>query len=152
MIEDPNRTPPEADDLDALAALCAAATPGPWFSTDRPDGVLRVSFYPLEEDGAIAATAPSGDPAYAWWVEFPGDMEEYEGADLANAAFIAASREAVPRLVAETRALRAFRDAIDAASTAYHSGAEWADRAVTRFDRAVRVALKQCQDELDKQG
>lgn len=52
-------------------------------------------------------------------------------------------------LAEEALTLRTFRDAIDAASVAYHSGEEWADRAVTRFDRAVRVALADVQNEHD---
>ena len=95
-------------ELYAWGTLCDDATPGPWFDTDQPDGVLRVSFYPL-----VGGTVPfppvadRADHAYATWAEFPGDAESYEWPDWRNAAFIAAARSAMPRLIAEVRRLRA---------------------------------------------
>lgn len=70
------------DDLSALQKLCDALQPGPWELDDTDDAELPIRRV-LDGIGvAEAASYPSG-------------------------AFIAASREAVPKLIAEVRRLRA---------------------------------------------
>ena len=79
-------------DIDALEALERAATPGPWTATNRvrDDGVWMV-----ERDG---------DDLIA---DIDGDNHE---CDAANAALIAAARNALPELIAEVRRHRALAD------------------------------------------
>jgi hypothetical protein len=108
--------------LAELAELAERATPGPWFATDLPDGVLRVAFYPLEDGAAVWEGQPKDD-AYAHWIEFPGSMEDYEWPDLANAAFIAAARTAIPELLAEVRRLRPVAALVERAATETYLGA-----------------------------
>lgn len=70
-------------ELTRLEALAAAATPGPW----NNQGVIVLA----GEDTCIARL----------WLTHPA-----KGSEETNAAFIAASRKAVPALVAEVRRLR----------------------------------------------
>ncbi len=75
-----------SDELNALDALCAAATPGPWSSASQ------------REDGAT----------FDWyWVEAPtnGNVTS-DHLDMDDATFIAAARTALPALIAEVRRLR----------------------------------------------
>jgi hypothetical protein len=78
-------------DLDALDALAAAATPGPWFADST-------------EIGRTYGDDPTG--LIETWVAESCDIDNPEqGA--ANAAFIAAARDAVPALTARVRELEA---------------------------------------------
>lgn len=94
----------ETTDVAAIRARWAQETTA-WWWTDQPDGVLRVAFVPLTKDGAVPSLPPDGFPGCAWWVEFPGDMEEYDGADLQRAEALAAAPEDIRRLLARTDAL-----------------------------------------------
>ena len=77
------------DWLDALDALAAAATKGPWETTERPGCVRRAS-----TSMTIALCGPAhGGPT--------------------DAAFIAATRQAVPVLVAAVRAALAVCEAAE---------------------------------------
>lgn len=85
-------------EIDALLGLCEKATEGPWEADgDRIYG----------ED----AKAP-GDP----WIigttegDIPGNRRGFE-----NAAFIAAARSALPKLLAEAKRLQPLKDAVRAA-------------------------------------
>jgi hypothetical protein len=78
-------------DLDALQALCDAATPGPWMfekelATVDSYGVETVDQDPISGQAIFYAR---------------GGCASQE-----NAAFVAAAREAVPQLIAEVRRLR----------------------------------------------
>lgn len=82
-------------DLDALQALCDAATPGPW--TAERDAVYREP------------------PAYGAWRQLArmcahaeNFTNEHRWEEWHNAAFIAAARTALPELIAEVRRLRAL--------------------------------------------
>ncbi|GAA2466348.1 hypothetical protein ACFPFX_11050 [Streptomyces mauvecolor] len=98
------------EELDQLGELAQAATPVPWFVRSLDDGhamnLVAVSTTPdtglgerwpnFDHREILAATLVQHpryvDAADEWWDE--------------NAQFIAAAREAVPRLVAEIRSLR----------------------------------------------
>lgn len=71
----------DAPDLDALQALCDAATPGPW-STDAAGEVRD------EDDDVLCTTFGT----------------------VADGFFIAAARDALPKLIAEVRRLRTKLD------------------------------------------
>lgn len=80
-------------DLDALAALEAGATPGPWSSVrTEPCCVI-----PHEEHHDLYAGPPGGT----------GDNVACHTANAADAACIVATRNALPALIAEVRARRA---------------------------------------------
>jgi len=90
----PKQGPPPATplDLDALQALCDAATPGPWrchrFTADSPcDRILASEDLADEVIGAHYGEALRIDPK--------------------DAAFIIAAREALPRLIGRVRELEA---------------------------------------------
>ncbi len=93
-------------DLDRLEALAAAATPGPWTNESRrpiggPCFMVRApgrwrGFSLSETNGALPADAVGRADGLA-------TAEQR----LADATFIAATRGAVPALVAEVRRLRA---------------------------------------------
>lgn len=87
-----------------IATRWAAAVPGPWRDWEDEYGTLHIAFVP-DDDGKTPL--PEAYPAYSCGVSFPGDMEVYEGADLATAAAIAAAPEDVAALLAEVAALRA---------------------------------------------
>lgn len=82
------------DDLDRLEKLCEAATPGEWtyrdqfLLTTKGEKQLACIFLGAEED-------------YENWCK-PGTKTQVN-----NGEFIAASRTAMPELIAEVRALRA---------------------------------------------
>lgn len=101
------------DDLVQLDALSKMATPGPWYvgntGTEDP-GWVELS--PPESDESergicqvFTGTAASGLVADAGW-DSNGRLA-YNSQQQTNAAFIAAARMHVPRLLAEVRALRA---------------------------------------------
>jgi hypothetical protein len=79
----------DALDLDALQKLCDAATPAPW---DCDFGDYNVLLAPDGERVMVAA----GDRHWA--------THQF------NASFIAAARDALPKLIAEVRQLRKERD------------------------------------------
>ncbi len=85
------------DYLDRLQAICDAATEGPWEVADCglkgevPEVIRR------EPDGDWAPIAVFEDVNGQWW------CPDYEQ----NRPFIAASRTAMPLLIAEVRRLRA---------------------------------------------
>lgn len=85
------------EELTTLDALASAATAGPWQAAEGH----------TYRDGRVEHTEsfvrlPGGDVALAEEVVDPATGEPSN----ANAAFIAASREAVPALIAEVRRLR----------------------------------------------
>ncbi len=89
--------------------LADEATPGPWFGpriTDQmPPGWIGVYEADANEDGTI-------DPLPGYVIGMTGHMEEEMGAQaLADAAFIASARDAVPRLLAEVARLQALQPA-----------------------------------------
>lgn len=86
-------------DLDALDALCAATTPGPWV--------------------ADYAYSSRDDAAHAWGPGC-GDLDQVE----TDAAFIAAARSALPALVARVRALAQENATLQAENTMLH-GQHW---------------------------
>ncbi|MFD5540392.1 hypothetical protein ACFWIJ_21880 [Streptomyces sp. NPDC127079] len=104
-------------DLDEIEAICAVATPGPWFVRQLDDGhamnLLAVSTvadtgrgerWPGFDHRELIAATLVQEPRYVDC----GDARWDE-----NAAFIAMAREAVPRLVQEVRRLRELLEAAD---------------------------------------
>lgn len=93
-------------DLEALEALAAAATPGPWKTCGASDGRCACNLV-WSSDGedrhrgrwtGIVDAGPHG----------VFDRSPSREEQISNAAFIAAARDAVPELVAEVRRLRLF--------------------------------------------
>lgn len=74
-------------DLSEIEARCEAATPGKWFV--------------YHADAGPTVQVPKGWVALLDWKCCGGTLDQR-----ANATFIAAAREDVPRLVAEVRRLR----------------------------------------------
>ncbi|MEV5955886.1 hypothetical protein AB0M11_19295 [Streptomyces sp. NPDC051987] len=97
-------------DLDEIEAMCAVATPGPWFVRHLDDrhamNLLAVSTvadtgrgerWPRFDHGELIAATLVQEPRYVDCADERWDE---------NAAFIAMARDAVPRLVKEVRRLR----------------------------------------------
>ena len=86
-------------ELTAARALCEAASPGPWLASRRHLGVETSQ---VAKDGTAYG-------AMMWVVE-PSDDDDPEADRMQefdrSAAFIAASRELVPKLIAEIDRLR----------------------------------------------
>ena len=100
-----------SEQLATLQALADAATPGPWHKDPTPGMPYDVGR--VHQDGDWDETAPC-----LWLVATTnirlGNTEDAPMAGdyrfdqtIADAAFIAASRSAVPELIAEVRRLRA---------------------------------------------
>ena len=84
------------EELDSLKVMVDAATEGPWELVDKNDmGNCYIYFEGSITDRITIVTA---DPVRPWLTE-------------ENATFIAASREAVPRLIAELERARALLQA-----------------------------------------
>lgn len=82
------------DYLDQLQALCDAATPGEWHDDGR--SVERIAELGVDDDGILCGVY----------------TREYynEDRNRQNTRFIAAARDAVPKLIAEVRRLQAEID------------------------------------------
>jgi hypothetical protein len=87
--------------LDEIEARAKAATPGPWT-------VCPMDMYIFGGDGhMIASNCPMEDTWQVRGAGAEGSGQRPEGSQDANAAFIAAAREDIPRLIAEVRRLQA---------------------------------------------
>lgn len=87
-------TPVTAERLSEIAALCEAATPGPW----RQDCQIRV------------VAGPDSNPTDIIDYDHALHGEPPSASEIADLAFIAASRTAIPELLAEITRLRADLD------------------------------------------
>lgn len=123
---------------DELQKLCDAATPGPW--EWRDDGDLYSTAKKTWQDQIICTDScvypPRGNPeslreAQEYAAKHPEDDSagkyarkglEETVAEPPDAAFIAASREAVPRLLAENKQLR---EALDESDKSVGMGMDW---------------------------
>ena len=111
-------TPLSPAERDELALLCASATPGPWE-------------FSASEAGRSAVVSPPCDAEHdfgPWFTAITSCASD--DVETANAAFIAASRDALPRLLAERDALAAHTDRAEGTLTragwTYTDGAqEW---------------------------
>ncbi|MCX3064240.1 hypothetical protein [Streptomyces beihaiensis] len=99
------------EELDELDELAQAATPGPWFVRHLDDehamNLVAVSTMP---DTGLGERWPHFDhreTVAATLVQSPRYVDTADERWDENARFIAAAREAVPRLLAEIRRLRA---------------------------------------------
>jgi hypothetical protein len=111
-LQKPARTPSTAAvpalDLDALQRLCDAATCGPW---EADDGSMTV-----RSDDVVVCDVDTG-------------LRE---GDLADAAFISAARDALPKLIARVRELQAEADKLcDLCDQAGGNWERWKKRAET---------------------
>jgi hypothetical protein len=100
------------EELEEIEELCSAATPGPWHVRTLDDD--------LAMNLVAVSTAPDSGRAERWpdfdhrdivaatLVQHPRYVDSGDERWDENAAFIAMAREAVPRLVAEVRHLRAL--------------------------------------------
>jgi hypothetical protein len=100
------------EELEEIEELCSAATPGPWYVRTLDDE--------LAMNLVAVSTAPDSGRAERWpdfdhcdivaatLVQHPRYVDSGDERWDENAAFIAMAREAVPRLVAEVRNLRAL--------------------------------------------
>lgn len=111
-------TAPDALDLDALQALCDAATSGPW-----------------EYDGPRLAIFTPGRLGVCEFVD--SDVEQ--AADDANGAFIAAARDALPKLIAEVRRLQAREQRLMPALQAFGIDSITARTVIRELERGEHV-------------
>ena len=90
--------------LAEMEALASDATPGPW----------KCGRYKLAGDPAFEVVGPSSENRRLIVQTVVGDARcpEHTLQEQANAQFVAASREAVPALIAEVRRLRETLEAI----------------------------------------
>lgn len=95
----PDPTPLTDAELDAIEALCDAATPGPW--TCDPRG--RVVFATGAKTRIAAVESLDGPDG----PRVPGRQADRARERRANGQLMANAREDVPRLLAEVRRLRA---------------------------------------------
>jgi hypothetical protein len=128
--------------LDELAALCEAATVGPWAwaQTAEKGYGASVGGDVYSQDDAECAHRLSGDLSDSESNFFVGvHVADCDGQPAAgNAAFIAAARTALPEMIAETRALRERCDALTRERDADKARMDWLSNA--RFiDADVRV-------------
>ncbi len=122
------------EELAAMEARCAAATPGPWTAEWRHGfgvGLHPAAAHIQSPSGAVVSDGNYGEGGYVW-----GE---------ANSAFIAAARTDLPLVLAEVRQLREVRDAARAllAITAPGSSINWPgirEEAVAALRQAVEAA------------
>jgi hypothetical protein len=146
-------TPPL--DLDALAALCAAATPGPWYDHNPDDEACMnayvVSTSPIEP--CVDTDERINDHALVialTLLQTPRIACSSDGRWGQNAAFIAASRTALPALLAECRRLRAENERLQTESAANADTArQWHDAYKDRTQQTV--ALEEEHGRLEKE-
>jgi hypothetical protein len=98
-------------ELDEIELNATRATPGPWFvrqlDDDWASSMVAVSTVPDTGQGERWPAFDAGDIVAATLVQAPVRYVDIRDQDWqGNAAFIAAARTAVPRLVAEIRRLR----------------------------------------------
>ncbi|GIJ77038.1 hypothetical protein [Micromonospora phaseoli] len=107
------------DELAEIEELCVAATPGPWFvrllDDDHAMSLVAVSVVPGDGRGARWPDFDHREIVAATLVQQPRYVDAGDERWDENAAFIAMARDAVPRLVAEVRRLRAQLAGQDAA-------------------------------------
>jgi hypothetical protein len=103
--------PEELEEADALAE---AATPGPWHVRFFDDDVAMniVAIATTADDGADIRYPEfdQGEIVAATLIQHPRYVDIVDGRWDENARFIAASRELVPKLIAEVKRLRALLD------------------------------------------
>lgn len=118
---------PEPLDLDAVEALCDAATAGPW----RTEDAIGAPFNIESENGLGVAIAHQQ-------VSISHDLKQQHRR--ANAAFIAAARTLVPALVTRLRALDAENARLRRRADRYRE--EWQKRGdeITKLADAARTA------------
>lgn len=104
-------------ELDELDELEQAATPGPWFVRSLDDehamNLVAVSTTPETGLGERWPRFDHREIVAATLVQHPRYVDTSDERWDENAQFIAAAREAVPRLVAELRSLRRQLEASD---------------------------------------
>ena len=93
-------------ELDALKALADAATPGPWLPSHNVDAPSDGNWEPDNPEREGRGEGPTLTGLYR-------DVKAWAEAD---AAFIAAAREAVPALLAEVQRLRVENERFHAAA------------------------------------
>lgn len=102
-------TPPQPEvaglDLEALEALCAKATPGPWTVNHHQPHIVET----IERDGEWVERDHGPGPVEWWELDTP-DWPMVK----ADVRFCAAARTALPALLARVRELEALRSAVDA--------------------------------------
>lgn len=101
--------------LESLKAVTTAATPGPWSVGLEIDGPLAGCPVVVREPGIRSKRIVTVDTTR------PHVRGDDDKAAVANVAFIAAAREAVPRLLAENRYLR---NLLNLSLIGEHDGAE----------------------------
>lgn len=92
------------EELEAIKKRAEAATPGPWDASEDSDRSYKLD---APKDAQYWVTIASGNTlVVSWWQQYADDSGTV--LKLADAAFIAAARTDVPRLLAEVERLRAL--------------------------------------------
>src|SRR5712691_7728962 len=102
------------DELEEIEVLAEAATPGPWHVRlfDDEVAINIVTIATTADDGADMRYPEFdyGEIVAATLIQHPRYVDIADGRWDENARFIAASRELVPKLLAEVKRLRALLD------------------------------------------
>lgn len=109
------------EDLAEIRARCEAAADGPWVGGRR---LADEPVFVYGNDGDVVAEA------HDWVLGFTLEGQEQRGRAEETAAFIAAARTDVPRLLAEVEALRAL--AVELAWVVEEAGPCWDDLGYSR--------------------
>lgn len=104
-------------DLDLLETLDREATPGPWVAkrTDPPCGYVRARGdewgHAYEYDLVALLPTKDANPYNQWPAVISSSGNDADGVDMRDEdrALIAAMRNALPALIADSRALAAYR-------------------------------------------
>lgn len=128
-------------ELDAAEALAAAATEGPWRKHDIGGSGAQEPESIVVHTGQFDWEAlQDGETSVAW-------MPRWDSQEDADAEFIAAARELVPRLVAEVRArdavIEAVREGLDEVIAALNENGNYGDGGFLAGAAALEAAYSQ---------
>lgn len=131
-----------AAELEALAAMYAAATPGPWSVCPMNEYVFAADGHMVSDQGDHDEDAPAGlvQRIRGYGAEKSGRRPE--GAQDANIALIVAAVNALPKLIESARLLR---EVITAHDTIMHGDDSQSFARSARYANALQAARKLTQ-------
>jgi len=104
----------DPEELEEIEVMAEAATPGPWYVRFYDDeAAMNITAIATTDDDGADIRYPEfdhGEIVAATLIQHPRYVDITDGRWDENARFIAASRELVPKLIAEVKRLRARLD------------------------------------------